>query len=60
MRKVNFQIVRGPDVSNVKWVDEIAPGASEKIPLPLQSGGVLEVRYDTHHGLNHYYSEVLE
>lgn len=60
MREVSFQIVQGPDVLNVKWLDEIAPGASEKIPLPLQPGGVLEVRYDSHRGLKRFYSEVLE
>lgn len=60
MRDVSFQIVQGPDVLNVKWVDEISPGCSEKIPLPLQSGGTLEIRYDSHHGLKRFYTEALE
>ena len=60
MRDVEFQVVSGPLVSHADFVSEIEPGGSHSVEVPYQSGGTMEIRYDSHHGLKHFYSEILK
>lgn len=59
MRDVSLVVVNGPDVSRGDFVTEIKPGATVKIPLAAEAAGTIELRYDTHRGLKHFYTQQL-
>lgn len=59
MRDVNLLVVNGTDVSRGGGVAEIKPGETVKIPLAADAKGTIELRYDTHRGLKHFYTQQL-
>lgn len=59
MRQVSLLIVRGKEVLRTEYAELIKPGESRTIKLPLKEGGHLEVRYESHRGLAHFYTQNL-
>jgi hypothetical protein len=64
LRKVNLQLVSDTDVPAAQYVAELAPGQLIRIPLPetlaAEPGLRLEIRFETHRGLNHFYSRMAD
>lgn len=59
MREMKFSVTAEDNVVAAAKVKRLAPGKSLKIRLPDLKKGTLEIRYDTHHGLKHFFAEPL-
>lgn len=59
MREVSFQLVKESMVSGNDYVKEIKPGGICEIALPKDAAGTLEVRYDSHRGLQRFFTQEL-
>lgn len=57
MREVNVQLVNTINATRVDQFDEIKPGHTVKMPWSATSKGTLEIRYETHRGLKHFYTQ---
>ena len=64
LRKVNLLLVSDTDVPVAEYGAELDPGKSVSIPLPEKLASVpglrLEIRFETHRGLNHFYSRMID
>jgi hypothetical protein len=61
MRKLRLQFVTGGSVVNGDYLQELKSGESVELmmasPLLVKGTRLLEIRYESHRGLNHFYSK---
>ena len=63
LRKVSLQLVSPDNVISSEWADELKPGRSMRIAFPADAKKIdalrLEIRFETHRGLNHSYTKMV-
>ena len=59
MRDVEFTVVADTDVPAADFTKAIAPGETYQVQIPAGSKGSLEIRYTTHSGLKHTFTQTL-
>lgn len=63
LRKVSIQLVSPDNVVESEWLDELKPGRSLRIACPAElrndASLRLEIRFETHRGLKHAYTRMV-
>ena len=63
LRKVSIQLVSPDNVVESEWIDELKPGRSLRIACPAElrndASLRLEIRFETHRGLKHAYTRMV-
>jgi len=59
MRKLSLLTTQGKGVVHREFAEVLEPGQAITVNLPLKDRGVLEVRYDSHRGLRHSFTQEL-
>lgn len=63
LRKVSLLLVSPDNVISSEWADELKPGRSLRIAFPADAKKIdalrLEIRFETHRGLNHSYTKMV-
>lgn len=60
MRQVSILSIKDDNIGKSELVPEIKPGQSVSFSWPKTPGEHLEIRYDTHRGLKHFYTTANE
>ena len=60
---MSLQLVSPDNVISSEWADELKPGRSMRIAFPADAKKIdalrLEIRFETHRGLNHSYTKMV-
>ena len=64
LRKVSLLLSSDANLPAAEYSAELQPGQAVSIPLPEKTAAVsglrLEMRFETHRGLNHFYSRMID
>lgn len=54
MRQLSLELVSDSSVSSCEFFDILPPGETKALKFPVDASGIIEIRYDSHHGLKHF------